>query len=494
MTRAARPMGAGGKQGAMILRAVSILLLCIAGEGGVWAQTPEPATIPVEQVTAKWTGDLDGMIKRRMIRMLVPYSKTYYFVDKGAQYGVAYELGRKFEEELNARLKSGHMKVQVVFVPVSRDEMLPWLVEGRGDLVVAGLTVTPEREKLVDFTAPSRTNVDEVIVTGPGAPPLARVEDLAGREVFVRPSSSYHESLVELNRRLKAAGKKEVVLKAAPEGLETEDILEMVNAGLVKITVVDAFLATFWKQVFPRIRPHFNLTVRQGAMTAPAIRKDSPQLAAEIDAFMKRHGARTEFGNILTQRYFKSTKFVQSATNAEDMKRFRSVVALFRKYGDRYNVDWLLMMAQGYQESRLDQRVKSPVGAVGVMQVMPKTGRELKVGDIRQIEPNIHAGVKYIRFMIDQYLADEPMDRLNKGLFAFAAYNAGPGRVDQLRQETQRRGLDPNLWFNNVERIASERIGQETVQYVSNIYKYYVAYTLVTEEAEQRRKVKQGVR
>ncbi len=483
-----------GKRGAMIIRALSVLLLCAAGGGVAFAQSPAPTTIPLEQITAKWTGDLDGMIERRMIRMLVPYSKTYYFVDKGDQHGVAYEMGRKLEEELNARLKTGLLRVQVVFVPVSRDEMLPGLVEGRGDLVVAGLTVTPEREKLVDFTAPGRTKVDEVVVTGPGAPRIARLEDLAGREVFVRRSSSYHESLVELNRRFKAAGKKEVVLKAAPEALETEDILEMLNAGLVKITIVDSYLATFWKQVFPAITPHFDLAVRRDAMTAPAIRKNSPKLEAEIDAFLKRHGAQTTFGNILTQRYLKSTKFVKSATNTADMKRFRETVSLFRKYGDRYKLDWLLMAAQGYQESRLDQNVKSPVGAVGVMQVMPKTAKDLKVGDIQRLEPNIHAGVKYIRFMIDQYFADEPMDALNKGLFAFAAYNAGPGRVDQLRREAERRGLNPNLWFNNVERVAAERIGRETVQYVSNIYKYYVAYTLAMEEAEERRKAKQGVR
>jgi membrane-bound lytic murein transglycosylase MltF len=478
----------------MSIGALSILLLCAAGGGVAFAQSPPPPTIPLEQITAKWTGDLDGMIERRMIRVLVPYSKTYYFVDKGDQHGIAYEMGRKFEEELNARLKTGHLRVQVVFVPVSRDEMLPGLVEGRGDLVVAGLTITPEREKLVDFTTPGRTGVDEVVVTGPGAPRIARVEDLAGREVFVRRSSSYHESLVELNRRLKAAGKKEVVLKAAPEALETEDILEMVNAGLVKITIVDSYLATFWTQIFPAIKPHFDVAVRRDAATAPAIRKNSPKLEAEVDAFAKRHGARTEFGNIVTQRYLKSTKFVKSATNTADMKRFRATVTLFRKYGDRYKLDWLLMVAQGYQESRLDQNVKSPVGAVGVMQVMPKTAKDLKVGDIKQLEPNIHAGVKYIRFMVDQYFVDEPMDKLNKGLFAFAAYNAGPGRVDQLRREAERRGLDPNRWFNNVERIAAERIGRETVQYVSNIYKYYVAYTLAMEEAEERRKAKQGAR
>ncbi len=150
------------------------------------------------------------------------------------------------------------------------------------------------------------------------------------------------------------------------------------------------------------------------------------------------------------------------------------------------------MAAQGFQESGLDQSVKSRVGAIGVMQVMPATAKELNVGDVRQIEPNIHAGVKYMRWIVDHYYKDEPMDNLNKGLFAFASYNAGPGRIRQLRKEAEKRGLDPNVWFGNVEQIASERIGRETVTYVSNIYKYYVAYRLVVEEKERRAAAKES--
>lgn len=148
------------------------------------------------------------------------------------------------------------------------------------------------------------------------------------------------------------------------------------------------------------------------------------------------------------------------------------------------------MMAQGYQESRLDQQAKSPVGAIGVMQLMPATGQDMKVGDIKQTDPNIEAGVKYMRFMMDQYFKDEPMDRLNKGLFAFASYNAGAGRIRSLRREAAKKGLDPNVWFNNVERVVAAKIGRETVTYVSNIYKYYVAYTLVVEEMAEKAKAK----
>jgi membrane-bound lytic murein transglycosylase MltF len=221
-----------------------------------------------------------------------------------------------------------------------------------------------------------------------------------------------------------------------------------------------------------------------------AMRKNSPLLKTELDAFVKTHRQGTAMGNVVLAKYLKSTKFVKSATSQAEIKKFQDLIALFRKYGQQYGVDWVLMAAQGYQESQLNQSAKSQVGAVGVMQVMPETGKDMKVGDITQVEPNINAGIKYIRFMIDTFFKDEPMTDLNKALFAFASYNAGPGRVKQLRREAAQSGLDPNIWFNNVERIASKRIGRETVTYVSNIYKYYVAYTLSMEELAERQKTR----
>jgi membrane-bound lytic murein transglycosylase MltF len=433
------------------------------------------------------------MIERRMIRVATAYNKTLYFIDRGVQRGAVYEGYKLFEDQLNARLarlKRGHPHVSVVFVPVSRDDLLRAVTDGRADIAAAALTVTPERQKIVDFAPGTYGGIDEIVVTGPGAPAINSVDDLSGQTVFIRPSSSYAASLTALNATLAAKGKKPVTIKPAPEELETEDILEMVNAGLVKITIADSYLAKFWKQILPGLALQEGVAVRTGAHTAPAIRKNSPQLMKELTGWIAKNGERTMFGNLMLQRYLKNTKFAKSATAPEELRRFQQLVDVFRKYGDKYQLDFLLMLAQGFQESGLDQSAKSHVGAIGVMQVMPATGKELKVGDIRQVENNVHAGVKYIRFMVDEYFANEPMDRLNKGLFAFAAYNAGPGRVRQLRKEAASRGLNPNIWFNNVERVASERIGRETVTYVGNIYKYYVAYRLALDELEERRKVK----
>jgi membrane-bound lytic murein transglycosylase MltF len=433
-----------------------------------------------------FNGDLDALIKRRAIRAGVTFNRTHYFVDHGQERGITYEALKLFEQDLNTELKTGNMKVHVVMVPMSREQLYPALLSGKIDLVAAMVTVTPEREKLVAFSIPTRTNVNQVVVTGPGAPNIGTLDDLSGQEVFVRKGGIYEESVTALNQQLKARGKPPVTVNYAPDALEDDDVLEMVNAGLAPITVVDDYLANFWKQVFTDIEVHSDVTLRTGGNLAVAFRKDNPKLRATVDTWIKKHGKGDAYRNVLERRYLQDVKFAKNAAAASERRKLDAVLALFKKYGDQYSVDYLLMAAQGYQESTLDQNVKSPVGAIGVMQVMPPTGKELNVGDITRIDANIHAGVKYMRFMVDRYYADEPMDNLNKALMTFASYNAGPGRVRQLRKEAAARGLDPNIWFGNVERVASERIGRETVTYVSNIFKYYVAYRLLAEQQQRR--------
>jgi membrane-bound lytic murein transglycosylase MltF len=446
--------------------------------------------LALDEITRPWTGDLDGMAERRLVRVLTAFSKTQYFIDRGTPRGTAYDQGKLLEDALNKKFASGHITVNVQFIPLSRNELIPALLEGKGDIVMADLTVTPERAKLVDFVEPWITGVDEIVVRGPGGPAIATVDDLSGKSVFVRESSSYYQSLLQLNARFTSEGKAPVTITPAPEELEDEDLLEMANAGLVDILVVDNHKAWFWQRVLPALKLHPVVTLRTGGEIAWAIRPGSPQLKNALNTFLGDNPATSLNARMIFRRYLLNTQYVKGAAAEAARKRFVSLVALFRKYGAQYNLDWMLMAAQGYQESRLDHRAKSHVGAIGVMQVMPATGKELRVGDITVLEPNIHAGVKYIRTVVDRYYANEPMDDVNKVLFAFAAYNAGPGRVRQLRREATARGLDPNVWFNNVERVAAERIGRETVTYVSNIYKYYVTYLLIQGEYIQRRQLK----
>jgi membrane-bound lytic murein transglycosylase MltF len=480
------------KSGTIVFILVFMLFFAVGafGQSDSNSSTDE-APYALEDVTLqKFTGDLDAMVQRRIIRVLVPYSKTHYFVDKATQRGLTYDVFQLFEDKLNKSLNKKHIRVNVVFVPVARDELIPALVGGRGDIAAANLTITPERMSLVDFTNPTLRNVSEIIVTGPGAEPISTLEDLSGREVYIRKSSSYYESIEKLNIDLTKAGKKPVAVRLAPETLETEDILEMVNAGLVKITIVDNHIAEFWKKIFNGISLHPDIAVRTSGAIGVMIRKDSPQVKAKLNEFFASYPEGSKTRNILLQKYLKNTKYVESVTSKERIERFHATIEFFRKYGDKYNLDYLLLAAQGFQESRLDQSARNPSGAIGVMQVLPSTGKDMKIGDITKLEDNIHAGVKYIRFIMDRYYAGESMDTLNKGLFTFASYNAGPGRVSQLRKATAKRGLNPNKWFNNVEILAAEKIGRETVQYVSNIYKYYLAYKMIVEIDQKRDKSK----
>jgi len=345
----------------------------------------------------------------------------------------------------------------------------------------------------VDFSDPLVTGVKEIAVTGPGSPELHSLEDLSGQEVFARKSSSHWEHLEALNEKFRGEGKALVKLRAAPEDLEDEDLLEMLNAGLVPIVVTDAYLPKIWQQFYTNIKANPDVMLSDSGKIAWAMRKNSPELLTAVNAFVKTHKQGTEFGNSVIARYAQSAKTLKNAVAPGELKKFQETAAFFEKYATEYNLDYLLMMAQGYQESTLDQNAKSQVGAIGVMQLMPPTGDQMKVGDIHQEEANIHGGVKYIRFMVDKYFANEPMDDTNKILFAFAAYNAGPGRIHSLREEAAKKGLNPNVWIDNVELVAAARIGMETVTYVANIYKYYVAYKLVAEREEERKKAKQAV-
>jgi len=487
---------------------VMVWMLCSLAP--VWSAEPEKkVTVEEEEersalafdsaeLAKPMQGDFDAMLERRTIRVLTTYNKTGYFIHKGVQRGVTYDAFIQVEKRLNEPLRKDkaikrHLKVHIVFIPVAREALLASLIEGKGDIAAANLTITDKRKQQgVEFTDPLLENVRELLISGPHSPKVESAADLGGKTIFVRPSSSYFESLMAYNQARKEAGEPLIDIQPASEVLEDEDLVEMVNAGLLPFIVMDEHKARFWQKIFPKITIHETPVFREGGVIAWAVRKESPKLLAMLNQQIKAIRGKATGEEILA-RYLKQNKFVKSAAAAAERKKFLQVVELFREYGDRYDVDWLLMAAQGYQESALNQKARSHVGAIGIMQIMPATGKGLKVGDIRQLEPNIHGGAKYMRWMIDHYYADEPMTALDKALFSFASYNAGPARVARLRAETKKRGMDPNVWFHNVEYVAAEKIGPETVTYVGNIYKYYIAYKLVMEQMQLRQKASEAL-
>jgi membrane-bound lytic murein transglycosylase MltF len=474
------------------------LALCAlaAGIGAHAADVGSPQVPPAspdapEIKGAIWRGDLDEMKRRRVVRMLVAQSKTFYFVDKAREHGVTYEAGVELEEALNRGSRNSSRPMRVVFIPTRRDRLLAALNEGRGDIAAGNLTITSDRLRIVDFSAPVATGVREILVTRRGASAPSSAEGLSGSTVNVRKSSSYFSSLAALNSRLSGQGKAPVRIGTVDENLEDEDLLEMVNAGLIPATIVDSHIAEFWQQIFREIELHPAVVLRQEGEIAWAFRKDSPQLKAVVDAFIAAHRIGTGSGNAILHRYFQNTKWARQATAPSDLQRFTTLSKYFQKYGAQYGFEWLLLVAQGYQESGLEQSVRSPVGAVGVMQVLPETARLVRVSNIELVEPNIHAGVKYLRMLVNQYFAEPGIDANNRMLFAFAAYNAGPNRIARLREQAATQGLDPDKWFDNVELAVARDVGRETVRYVSNIFQYYVAYKLEVERTQAREAAKQ---
>jgi len=468
-------------------------LICLTAAGAWAQQIPQKE---LSQFNKKWLGDFDAMAKRRQVRVLVTYSKTFFFLDRGRQRGLSHDLLKEFEKFINKKLKTKTLKVQVVFIPVRRDQLIPGLVEGLGDLAVANLTITSQRRRQVDFSNPMRSGVEELLVSGPAAPPVTGIDDLAGQAIHVRKSSSYYESLILLNESFKKAGKPQMKLVPAAETFEDEDLLEMVNAGLIPMIVMDSHKARFWTQIFDKIQVHSDIAVRSGGEIAWAFRKNSPQLKAVVNQFVKGHKKGSLIGNMLLKRYLKSAKYIKNSISNHALQKFRQMDELFKQYAEQYDFDYLMMAAQAYQESGLDQSKKSPSGAIGVMQILPSTAADPNVNifEIQKLENNIHAGTKYMRFIVNRYYQDEPMDDVNKMLFAFASYNAGPAKVNKLRKKAAAMGLNPDLWFHHVEVAAAKVNGRETVQYVSNIYKYYLAYRMITEQRARKQKLRKNDR
>ena len=460
---------------------VSVLTLGPTAHAAAAEQKPAKQTHQLSLVNRPWKGDFDEMLAHRKIRVLVPYSRTLYYVDRGHERGVAASLVRDLERYLNQKYarQLGKRPLTVYIIPTTRDKLLGSLNLGLGDIAVGNLTITEDRKSIVDFVAATEIpSVSEVLVTGPKSPTVTSLDDLADNTLHVRQTSSYYHSVLALNRNLRSSGKAAARITLLPDALEDEDILDMLNAGVIEFAVVDAWKARIWARVLPHITVREDIVLRSEGQTGWAIRKRSPRLAEALIDYSTNHIVKTGGIEVHIANASKRIQKITNNTNSAELKRFESMLKLFDKYGKKYGLDPVMLAAQGYQESKLDQNARSRSGAIGVMQIMPATGAALKVGNIHQIEPNIHAGAKYMDQLVTRYFPNAGFNEFNRPLFAFASYNAGPGNISRMRALAIQRGLDPDQWFNNVEIVVSEKIGLETTTYVRNIYKYYTAYKL----------------
>ncbi len=428
-------------------------------------------------ITQQW-GDLDSMIARRRIRVVVPYSLTYYYADKDIRKGIAFDKMKLFEKELNEKLRFNPPRVGVVFIPVNRERVGPMVSQGYGDIGVGGFESTSTGIEELDPTEPTQSGLRHIIVGGKLSPALNSVTDLVGKDVYVRRGSEFESSLAAMSDSLKKAGLGSIKIKEIDPYVEIEDILQMVNAGVIPYTVSYERVAVLWNKVLDSLTLYPSVALRENVSLVWVVRKNSPQFKARVDDFVKKSREGTAIGNDLYNKYVKNSGRLERLMTQSNQQQFLTLTSTFKKYGGEYSLDWVLLAAQGYQESRLDQKVKSPVGAVGIMQVMAfvAVSKQINIPNISTADNNIHAGTKVMRYLIDTYFDDAGIDSLNQHLLALAAYNAGPSRITRLRKEAMERGLDPNIWFDNVENVVAHRVGREPVNYVANICKYYASF------------------
>jgi membrane-bound lytic murein transglycosylase MltF len=441
------------------------------------AEEPSDSDLILAAALHPWQGDLDGIVERGYIRIVIPNDPMFLAYDGDKLIGLSAEIGQELESYFKQTLKA---QVRPVFMPMGRDRMIPALTEGLADVITANLTITPERAAVVAFTDPLLTNVREIVVTGFAAGPVASLDDLVKVGVAVRRTSSYHTHLRAVNQARAAAGQPAIPIETVDETLEDYDLIDMVQSGLLAAIVVDDHKARFWSQMFEDVTLHEDLAISEGGEIAWAVRQNAPKLLAALNKFVPKVRKGSMLGNILIKRYLGSTKWLEKVDSAVATERFETLAELFRTNAERYDLDWMLLAAQGYQESQLDQSTRSRVGAIGIMQVMPSTARDPVVGipDISKTESNIHAGTKYLRFLRSQYFDDPAITPINQIFFALAAYNAGPGNISKARKKATKMGLDPNVWFDNVEVAAGKSISREPVAYVRNILKYGVFFRL----------------
>jgi membrane-bound lytic murein transglycosylase MltF len=462
----------------MRIRYLVILLVCLLSVLPAFALTSAESLLTA--LSESWKGDYSAMKKEKVVRVLIPFSITSYHIDNGKEKGVAVEYMRKFEASLNKGIKKEVDKVRVVLIPTRRDHIVSSLVEGRGDLAVGNLTITPERLNDVDFSVPILSNVRELVITKKTSPDITSLADLSDKEVHLRKSSSYYASMQRVNRELEGQNLPPVKIVDVDENIEDENLLEMVQSGIVPAIVVDEHKVKPWLNVHDEIKLHENYPVKEGGDIGWAFRKNSPEFKKIVDAFVFENRAGTIFGNIMMKRYYSDINKIVNPKSENYQKKLKELVALFNKYGKKYNIDPMLLAAQAFQESRFNNKAKSRVGAVGIMQVLPSTAkdRNVNIKNIQKLENNIEAGAKYMRFVADHYFDDPNISEFDKILFVFASYNAGPNRVARVRKKAS----DPNSWFDSVDMKVASAAGSEPIKYVKNIYIYYIAFKNIVDE------------
>jgi membrane-bound lytic murein transglycosylase MltF len=427
------------------------------------------------------------MIGRGEIRMAVPYDRTIYVNDKGVPRGLSVEVSKGFAKWVNTKY-AGQLKgkpVSLKLVPTIAPELLNSLSSGRADIAIGDIGLYEPIPNSQHFIVKHANRVEqEVLLTGPSSPPLQKIADLSGQTVYGSRNTNFQKTFSSLNKELKRDGKLPVNLASPLGDLDDEDLLEMLNSGLISYVIVGDWKFKLWQSIYKNIVMHEDLSVQDSGWVGWVVRSNNRDLNDDLLDFYQSDNFVKSLTAFRQEDYKHHLKGLKDPIDKTVWVRFESMRPLFNRFGAQYKLNPLVLASLGFQETLLNQSAVSPVGAIGVMQLMPATGMSLGVGDIHLLEPNIHGGADYMNQLISKYFPDAQFEGNNRSLFAVASYNIGPNNVAKARNRAKELGFDPNRWFGNVEFIATEHMGYEPMIYVRNVYKYYISYSLKLKEIQ----------
>ncbi|TBU71606.1 lytic transglycosylase F [Pseudomonas daroniae] len=429
---------------------------------------------PVEVTRPAAVRDLPSIRKNGELRVLVNQSRNSSGEVKGQSIGVEYQRLRALEQYLNRNVRDGR-SLRLKMIPKAKDQLLAALQRGEGDLVAPGELLSSKGGASIIASAAIRRDVPVVIVARQGNRRYQRLEQLAGRSLSLPVGSIAKEALHGINLKLQERKLPPIVVEWVDPTLAVEDVLEMVQAGIFDFTAVELHIAERWAKVMPKLRVDRHLVLDDQGDMRWYMRRDAPLLSASVDRFLEGYRVPDD-QDAAFQRVYRRLYKVHSPMGRTERQRLERVRPVLQRYAEQHDFDWLALAALAFKESTLNPSARGSSGATGLMQITPAAARSVGVTDISRVENNVQASARYLSMIRRVFFNSPRLNERERMAFVLAGYNLGPQRVQSLRAEARRRGLNPDQWFFQVERIAMEELGMGVVSYVNAVNKYYLAY------------------
>ncbi|MEJ5861703.1 transglycosylase SLT domain-containing protein [Pseudomonas farsensis] len=450
-------------------------LACLAVVGGLFsgsAHAREPG--PQQHVAASQARDLQQIRASKVLRVLVNQSRNSSGEVKGEPVGVEYYRLRALEHSLNARVADGQ-QLTLKIIPRAKEQLLGALLRGEGDLAAPGELLDPSLVQGAHASAPVLDQVPLLLVGRKGERSYSRADQLSGRTIALTSASAAGAAIQVINQQLALRKRAPIKVEWVDPTLAVEDVLEMVQAGIYPLTVVERPIAQRWARVMPRLRLDSKVQLAHPQALRWYVRNDAPLLQVAVDRFLATYRA-PDNQDAAFERIYRRQYRVHNPLARQDRQRLAAVRAVLQKHGGEQQIDWLNLAALAFKESTLDPKARGAGGAHGLMQITPSAAQRVGVSNIGTVDGNVQASARYLALIRRKFFASPQINERERMAFTLAAYNLGPERVQAMRAEARRRGLNGNQWFFQTERIAMEQVGMGPVSFVNSVNKYFLAF------------------